>query len=67
MYLFRYLYTLIRDFTFKGETKIIDTFKIQFINGIANLLTIMARENLQRKWNNQLKIINAKTLFKYVT
>ena len=42
-----------KDFIFKRETKSINSFKIQFINGTnLQMLTIMKYENLQRKWDN---------------
>lgn len=51
-----FVYKLIRlqrDFTFK-ETKITSDFKIQSIDGFANLqnLKITRYENLQGKWDN---------------
>lgn len=52
-----FIYTLVcrrRDFTFvKRETKLINTFKIQLINGIANLQMLMVMKHELRFTNIQ--------------
>ena len=68
-----FVYTLIfwrRDFNFKRETKIINIFKIHFINGIANLLMLTIMKYMkpcqENGTNSVLKITNAKMSFQKI-